>query len=350
MDLHMLKFRSGVLAAVRDFFSSRGYLETDTPALAPALIPESCLEVFRTEYLPPDGGPPVPLFLLPSPELYLKKLLAAHRVPLFQISKCYRNCESRGQQHSPEFTMLEYYRTDADAADMLRETEELLLGLREKAVQQGFSPSAFPDGGKTVFRRMTVDEAFTAWAGCSLRGDGGEKDGEDFLRRLHARLAAAAERAGLGSRRRLEAEPLHSLYDILFIQCVEPELARGGPVFLTDYPAFIPCLAAENPPDGSSFYRTRARWELYAGGVELANCYTEERSPQAVRDFFDGESRRKAGARVPHPADGSFAGTCARLPPCSGVAMGADRLVMLLSGRKTIEGVLPFPPDIPGGF
>ena len=346
MDLQMLKFRSAVISAIRDFFSSRGFLECDTPALAPALIPESCLEVFRTELLAPTGSKAkdVQLFLLPSPELYLKKIIAAHGVSVFQISKCYRNCESTGRLHSPEFTMLEYYKVDAGYMEMASLTEELLRALAQLAQKMiGAAPAAFH------FARMSVDDAFAKWARISL-SEGGEmgagknaapKTEDEFLSYLKMRLARRAEAAGLGSFEKLAAMPLCDLFDILFIHCVEPELKEQPLTFLTDYPAFVNALAALNEPQGS-LYRTRQRWELYADGIELANCYTEERDADAVAAFFKEECRKKTRARVRHPADADFPAQCAAMPPCSGVAMGVDRLLMFLAGKKSIEGVLPF--------
>lgn len=357
MDLQTLRFRSGVVSSVRDFFSSRNFLETDTPALAGRLVPESCLEVFRTEYVLPfreGAAARVPLFLLPSPELYLKKIIAAHGVSVFQISKCYRNCESTGRIHSPEFTMLEYYQVGADAEEMQKVTEDLFSHIARRMAESGL-PVSIGDGRggvETPFKRTTVDGAFSAFAGVSLSGAAEGKSEAAFLRDVKARLVAKAVEEGLGDADKLGGFSLHDLYDIIFVQCVEPAVAAGPPVFLTDYPAFVPCLAAEKPPAGNtapSAYKTRDRWELYAGGVELANCYTEERDEKAVEAFFREEGALKEKARVPHPSDETFAALCAEMPPCAGVAMGIDRLVMFLSGKKTIDSVLPFPLDVAAG-
>ncbi len=348
----MLKFRSEVISSIRDFFSSRDFLETDTPALAPALIPESCLEVFRTEYIRPfkEGeDASVPYFLLPSPELYMKKIIAAHGVSVFQISKCYRNCESTGRLHSPEFTMLEYYKTEADAGKMKETTVEMIHYLIRRLEEKGFCPlENTPSRLNLPFGTITVDEAFSKYAGVSFREEGMGKSGDKFLEDLKNKLVETAADLGLGERDKFPSFSLQDLYDIIFIQCVEPEISAGPPVFLTDYPDFVPCLAAVNKTDDGNAYKTRARWELYAAGVELANCYTEERDKKAVKAFFDGETAAKEGARVKHPADREFAETCAGMPPCSGVAMGVDRLIMFLSGRKTIDSVLPFPMNTAG--
>ena len=131
MDLEQLRERAAIIRKVRSFFDAREYLETDTPLLAPDLIPESCLEVFETRLIAPKAAPGKPYWLIPSPEVWMKRLLARHRTSLYQICKCFRNVESSGRQHSPEFTMLEYYTMEADYLDSLEITEDLfrfLLG------------------------------------------------------------------------------------------------------------------------------------------------------------------------------------------------------------------------------
>jgi lysyl-tRNA synthetase class 2 len=125
LDLELLEMRAAVFREIRSFFDRKNFLEVDTPVLAPDLIPETCLEVFRTEYLPPGGKPPKPYWLVPSPEIWMKKLIAEHGKSVYQICKCFRNGDSTGFLHSPEFTMLEYYTTGFNYLDSLELTEEL---------------------------------------------------------------------------------------------------------------------------------------------------------------------------------------------------------------------------------
>jgi lysyl-tRNA synthetase class 2 len=136
-----------------------------------------------------------------------------------------------------------------------------------------------------------------------------------------------------------------ALYDLIFIHAVEPNLPRDKPVAILDYPAFIPCLAQR-----SLNGRTMERWELYVRGIELANCYSEETDAEKVRVYFEREGKTKnAEALIPHRLDGDYWKTFLLdasgrpFPRCSGVAMGLDRLIMVLAGRSTIDGVLPFP-------
>ena len=321
MDIETLWERAGIIRKIRSFFDRRGYLETDTPLLSPDLIPESCLEVFQTGRILPGGGEEKPYWLIPSPEIWMKKLIARHGIHMYQICKCFRNGESSGGCHSPEFTMLEYYTMNADYMDSLRLTVELFSSLLKSV---------------PAFERITVEEAFARWAGFGL-------------------CRAAAEEGGLEREaRRLGLEPMaglgvQELYDLIFVHAVEPNLPKDHPVFLMDYPAFVPCLAKKSP-DG----KTVERWELYVSGLELANCYTEEIRGQEVRRFFESEAAAKAErALVRHNVDKDYwkifhpSGGGPSFPPCSGVALGVDRLVMCLTGKSGIDGVLAFPMEAP---
>ena len=332
MDIELLRDRAGIIRGVRAFFDGRDYLEVDTPLLAPDLIPESCLEVFETFRILPEGSrgnnrlAEKPYWLIPSPELWMKRLIARHRASLYQICKCFRNGESSGRQHSPEFTMLEYYTVEADYLDSLKLTEELFSFLLAASANDGSADLSPP------FIRLTVEEAFRRWAGFELYE------------------AASSPAAMEEEARRLGLDPMpglsvHELYDLVFIHAVEPRLRMERPVALMDYPAFAPCLAKKHK-DG----KTLERWELYARGIELANCFTEETCPNEVRRFFENEkaAKEKTAIVCHHVDDDYWKIFCQQnplgiFPQCSGVAMGLDRLIMLLTGRKTIDGVLPFP-------
>lgn len=335
MDLELLTQRSRLFTSTRNFFDQRGYLETDTPILAPNLIPETCLEVFETEYLtPPDSRSKIrkqQYWLVPSPELWMKKLIADHRKSIYQISKCFRNGESVGRIHSPEFTMLEFYTMEADYRDSIEITEDLWRAVMTLDTAKELRPP---------FLRISMEEAFQKWAGFSLY---------DAAEEGKPRLAAEARRLGLDPPEWLS---LADLYNLIFVHTVETALPRDTPVVLMDYPAFVPCLAKT-----LSGGRAKERWELYARGVELANCYSEETDAEEVRRYFmrEGEEKRKE-ALVPHRLDEEYWRTflprrgvdsenSVPFPRCSGVALGIDRLLMVLMGRSTIDSVLPFPMD-----
>jgi lysyl-tRNA synthetase class 2 len=184
-----------------------------------------------------------------------------------------------------------------------------------------------------------MGEAFARWAGFDLYRAAS----------LKGALEAEARRLGLDPPPGLDRG---TLYDLIFVDRVEPSLPRDRPVVLSEYPSFVPCLAKKNG-------ETVERWELYGRGIELANCYTEETSPRGVREFFEGEKQAKErSALVRHRVDDEYwkiflppgdspggdpAGS--GFPPCSGVALGLDRLIMVLAGKTNIGTVLPFPPD-----
>lgn len=322
----MLKFRSECIHQTRTFFRNKHYLETDTPALAPYLIPETCLEVFTTDYQKSGEAIIQPLYLVPSPEVYIKQLIADHGVSIFQISKCYRNGESVGRIHSPEFTMLEYYTMGADYRQSLELTESFINTLIQSIAQA--IPLHLP------FERITMDEAFMQGAGFSLASATESRD-----------LALHAERLGLGDSNDYQGWAWDDLYELLLVHAVEPFLANKEAVFVTDYPARVPTLAQERTVSQASIqWQVKERWELYIRGVEIANCYTEERNKERVDAYIREEGAEKNRSAVtPHPVIDGFGHICARMPPCSGVAVGLDRLIMVLAGKKSIDTVLPFP-------
>ncbi|MCL2042764.1 MAG: LysR family transcriptional regulator [Treponema sp.] len=324
MDLELLHERARIIRQTRSFFDTRGYLELDTPLLSPDLIPESCLEVFATSRILP-GGLSKPYWLIPSPELWMKKIIAQHRVSVYQICKCFRNGESAGFLHNPEFTMLEYYTVGANYLDSLELTEALFACLSQQQ-DSAYARTRF----NPPFERLTVAEAFSRYAGFDL-------------------FAAAEKPYGLADEaRRLGLEPpsgdsvtTANLNDLIFIHAVEPHLKQQQPVFLLDYPAFVSTLAKRGQ-DGT----TVERWELYYNGIELANCFSEETDPQRVRDFFEHETKAKQQqSLVQHHVDHDYWKIFQGFPACSGVALGLDRLIMALLGRSTIDSVVPFSMD-----
>jgi len=320
LDLEMLQKRAGIIKQVRSFFENRSYLELDTPLLSPDLIPESCLEVFQTDRLFPRGSRKEnhPLWLIPSPEIWMKKIIAQHRVNVFQICKCFRNGESQGHLHNSEFTMLEYYTMEADYMDSLKLTEELFGALAQK------KDNIIP------FERITVAQAFERFAGFDLFAAA-----EDIrLMETHARRLGLVPVPGM---------TIPQIYDLIFIHAVEPHLKTDKPTALLDYPAFVPCLAKTNEQSGALSYnkQTVERWELYWNGIELANCFSEETNPRKVKEFFiNEEAGKKRSSLVQHRVDHDYWKIFENFPRCSGTAMGLDRLIMALTGCSRIDMVL----------
>ena len=325
MDLEALEFRSQTISKIRNFFDSKKYLELDTPALSTTLIPETCLEVFKTEYIPPANSATnsaQSLFLVPSPEIYMKKIIAAHKRDVYQVSKCYRNTESTGRIHSPEFTMLEYYSMHKNYMDSLELTEALFTALLPPKPSD---PDSDPwQNLRPPFIRLTMDNAFEQFAGFKLSNC---KTAHD--------LRAHVVRLGLYDEKDLEYWQMDELYELILVNNIEPNLTFDKPVFLIDYPSFVPCLAKDKSP------LWKERWELYANGIELANCYSEETCANNVKEYFEIEGRLKNNsARVPHAIDENYWKTFIDFPECSGVAMGVDRLIAVLGGYGSLEPIL----------
>ncbi|NMA21897.1 MAG: elongation factor P--(R)-beta-lysine ligase [Spirochaetales bacterium] len=311
-------FRSHMMRTIRSFFDERSYLEVDTPILSPTLIPESTIENFATTFSNPFLASRE-LYLVPSPEIYMKQLIADGWGSLYQISHCFRNSEQLGRLHNPEFTMLEYYTVGFDEEDSIGLTEELFAALLD---------SNTPEYLKPPFARMTVAEA--VWQRTSVD-----------LEKHQDQRSLAKEARKLGLMVPDEPESWEETFNRIFLTFVEPELPQERPLILDRYPKQIECLAVQE----GAF---RRRWELYGGGVELANCYNEERDPGKISTYLKEEyarlvhTRTESGMPIPD-IDPTLAATFSKMGQVSGVAMGLDRVQMLLMGAQSLEEVMLFP-------
>ncbi|MDR1893922.1 MAG: hypothetical protein LBQ61_04415 [Spirochaetales bacterium] len=322
-----LVFRAEILKRIREFFSSRNYLEVETPLLSPEVIPEDSLDYFSTVYRSFRRGE-TEMYLLPSPEIWMKRLLSRGLGNIFQICRCFRNNEQSGSFHNPEFTMLEWYTQEAGYRDSLTLTRELLGDLPNPGFDRG--------GGVNLrgpFRVMTMEEAFWEFTGSAIAP--WCAPGEEGLAALkQAVLKLAPDRLGAPEPPEPPTANLwEGLFNFLFVHLVEPRLPADRPLFLTDYPRRIAVLARETREGPWC-----ERWELYLGGVEIANCYTEEGDPQKVAAYFAARPPRKIKAAADYPAIFH-----AGFPPVSGTALGLDRLLMILTGAPSLGGVILFP-------
>ncbi len=309
----LLRKRSDITEYVRNFFLEKGYLQVETPLLAPDVIPEANIEIFKTEQIS-LYRPKRDLYLLPSPELWMKKLIAQGSGSIFQICRCFRNNEQNGLQHSPEFTMLEYYAENADYMDSLTLTKELFKNLFLKFR---------PEYAEIPIKMLTIQNAFLKTTGIDI----GKYP--DF-----PSLKKAAVQAGYDITDSYTT--WEEVFNLLFVSKTEPELCSKGITVLMDYPGQIPCTARKKP--GTSFYE---RWELYIDGIEIANCYSEETEESKVREYFRTETAAKrAVARVPVTVDDTYPEIFKDFPKCSGTALGMDRLVMVLTGCSDIKDVI----------
>lgn len=309
--------RTALYANIRAYFSSRGYLEIETPTLSNNLIPEATIANFSTLYQSNFLGS-CSMYLIPSPEIFIKKILAKGSGSVFEISKCFRNSEQLGHTHNPEFSMLEYYTVDFDEIDSIALTQDML---RQTAI-----PNC-PASVLADFQIISVHDIVLEKTGLDLDT---LQDPSD--------LRCAAQHLGLSIP---IPEPWDDTFNRIFMNFVEPNLPTDHPVCLTDYPIQIDCLAQANG-------NYRRRWELYICGLEVANCYLEERDATVSRDYYRREYQKILSSRastkdvIPN-IDESFCDTLASMPKCSGVAIGLDRLLMLETGKKDINDVLLFP-------
>jgi lysyl-tRNA synthetase class 2 len=324
----LARARARLSAAVRAALSARGYEEVETPCLVPAPGMEPHIAAFETRFLPEDGGAPRRLWLQNSPEYAMKRLLADGFERVFQLARVFRNGELSAT-HNPEFTMLEFYRAGTDYRGIMEDLEAVveagaraLLGA-PLAVREGRSVDL-----SAPFERLTVAEAFRRHAGVDLEGCAGDAD------RVRRAARAAGHDAGP------DGEPFDDAFFRVMLQAVEPGLGRARPTFLVDWPASMAALARLAPGDP----RWAERFELYAGGLELANGFSEltDAAEQRTRLLEEQALRRRLG-RPPHPVDERFLEAVGRMPPAGGVAVGFDRLLMLLTGAAAIDEVLLFP-------
>ncbi len=313
--------RMQMYAALRAHFGSLDYLEVETPTLirTPGLEPH--IDPFEAPFIPQTGvGEKRSLWLHTSPEYAMKRLLAdAGSPPLFQLCKTYRNGEISGT-HNPEFTMLEFYRPHADYRAIMADLETALA-----AVEQQVAPGVGLFS-KLPFERLTVRDAVLRHTNIDLFA---HSDGESLRR--------AAQDIGVhvGSSTSFDDVFFH-----LFLERVERKLGFGRPTFLIEYPASMASLSRLKPSDP----RVAERVELYANGVELANGFTEltDATEQRRRLVEEQELRRSLGRPV-FELDERFLAALPSMPPSGGIAVGLDRVLMLLLGASEIADVLLFP-------
>jgi lysyl-tRNA synthetase class 2 len=309
--LPFLRRRALLTQATRAFFAARGYTEVETACAVPTPGEEVHLRAWRTRRHLPEGGAQE-LWLHTSPEFAMKRLLVAGAGPIFQLARVWRDFEG-SRTHLGEFTMLEWYRPGLGLAGLMDETEALL---------RATLPPPIWAGG---FARVSVPEAFARWVGADVLGTEGD-------------APALAREAGVRLR---EGEDWEDLFFRLLLERVEPQFGRGGPTFLTHWPASQAALARRDPADP----RVALRFELFVGGVELANAFEEltDAQEQAAR-FRQDRVRRHALYGEDWPMDEDFLAALRHgMPPASGIALGFDRLAMLASGAERIEQVLWMP-------
>lgn len=316
--------RNRIVAAIRHWFAKRDFVEVDCAALAISPGNEAHLHAFATELIQP-GGATQRRYLHTSPEFAAKKLLAAGETRIFNLGHVWRNRE-RTATHSPEFTMLEWYRAREDYEVIIADTLALVQLAARVAGTKLFrwaGREADPFAGPEW---LTVNEAFKAHAGVDLlstiRSDG------------TADVQALAELSPVAFGR---GESWSDIFSRILSEKVEPQLGAGRITVLYEYPSVEAALARTTARDP----RVAERFELYACGMELANGFGELTDPEEQRRRFIAEMDVKEqvyGER--YPIDEELLEALAMMPPASGVALGLDRLVMLAAGATRIDQVL----------
>lgn len=302
LNLEGLHIRAALFRCIRDFFHQRGFLEVDTPIRQPVIIPESTIVPIMAQ-----GQ-----YLQTSPELCMKRLLAAGCEKIFQICPCFRK-EEQGRLHLEEFTMLEWYRTNADYRQLMLDCEELVQYC-VTSLQDSFPKMWSGDKQAAGIRRwtnpsqrLTVKEAFHRFAPISM---------DEALQQ--------------------------DRFDEVLVEYVEPQLGTVGPCFLMDYPSELASLAKLDPDNP----QVAQRFELYLGGIELANGFTELTDGREQRQRFAEELRKievteGRDQRMPE----RFLTDLDLLEDAAGIAFGLDRMLMLLLDCRHIGDVVTFSPD-----
>lgn len=290
---HRLIHRARILSEIRAFFVHHHFLEVETPHRIPCNAPELYVDPI------PSGDHS----LHTSPELCMKRLLAAGYPRIFQLCHCWRHAE-RGQKHLPEFTMLEWYRAHSDYTELMVDCEALLQHLVPTATlhYQGMKIDI-----TRPYERLTLEQSFSRYAPVSLQ---------------HAIASDCFEEH--------------------YCQYVEPQLGITTPTIIYDFPTSMAALARSKDDDPLH----AERFELYIAGVEIANAFSELTDIDEQRSRFTSEEqqRRKLG-KPPLPLPEPFLKELPAMPPSAGIALGIDRLVMLLTDAATIDQVVAFCPE-----
>ena len=289
--------RSRIIRVIRNFFNEGGYLEVETPLRIPAPLPEAYIDA-----IPADGW-----YLHTSPELCMKRMLAAGFAQLFQICRCWRGGE-RGSRHLPEFTMLEWYRTGTDYFGLMTECELLVqqivagLGMMDSITYRGSNITVTGE-----WERLSVREAYSRYGRMTI-DEALEQD----------------------------------LFDEIMTGDIEPLLGLERPVFLYDYPAERSALARLKADDPA----VAERFELYIGGLEIANAFSELTDAGEQRARFSRETAcRHASGKTVYPLPEKFLHELPAIPSTAGIALGVDRLVMVLLDAACIDDVVAFTPE-----
>ena len=322
----VFELRSGIVSCLRAFMTARGYLEVETPMMQP-IAGGAIARPFATHHNALD----MDLYLRIAPELYLKRLVVGGLEKVFEINRNFRN-EGISTQHNPEFTMMEFYEAYADYQALMRMTEEMISTVAAQVL--GLDQITFGEHAislKAPFVRLSLREAARDAASRRLHREVADADLRD-----RGRVAALAIELGL------EVDPGHGAGKItteIFERLCEDRLIQ--PTYVYDFPTEVSPLSKQKPDDPD----TVERFELYIGGFEVANAFSELNDPAEQRRRFDAQLTNRAGGDLEaHAMDEDYIRALEYgLPPTGGEGVGIDRLVMLLTNSPSIRDVILFP-------
>lgn len=331
MNPQLLRLRSLVVKAIRQYFDEQGFVEMHTPRLVGLPGQEPYLEPLWTT-IQEQNGTKHEGALITSPEYAMKRLLAAGFEKIYDLGPCFRNGEPWDGSHDPEFLMIEWYRRDAGLEELIVDTQGMIRSAAA-ALPVTAAQVALAEACEPAFRVLTVKQAMQEYAGVDLDTLLGDRDAMAACVREHAQTVQ-------------ETDSWDDLFFKLFLSKVEPHLGWNEdhtvyqPTFLTHYPASMAALARKDPADPRYALRT----ELYIGDLELANGFAElsDEAEQRARFLEEQELRRSLGKKI-WALDERFLTSLPAMGNAAGIAFGVERLVMLLVGTSSISEVLPIP-------
>ncbi|MFP4098580.1 MAG: EF-P lysine aminoacylase EpmA [Alphaproteobacteria bacterium] len=324
-----LEQRAIVFKALRQFFDQRDFTEVQTPALQVCPVMDAHIHAFQTQCMDVGRSRGQEMYLHTSPEFDMKKLLAAGMERIYQICPVYRNAEGSAL-HSPEFTLLEWYRVGVDYSVLMNDCESLLQEIARSVevdsyVYKGVSCDPFQP-----IERICVVDAFKRYADLDLEACLDDRE-------MFARYASEAD-VRVSAQDRWD-----DIFHAVMAAHIEPHLGRGVPCVLYDYPVSMAALSRRREDDP----RFAERFELYVCGIELANAFSELTDANEQRRRYEGEmATKKALYGEIYPADEQFFEALEYMPESAGIALGVDRLVMLATGAQNIDDVLWAPVQI----
>jgi len=342
--------REKLIKSIRSFFDQQQFHEVETPILIGHPPAESYIDVFHTTLLDRKRKP-TSMYLSTSPEVSLKKLLVAGIGNCYSLTKSFRNTEVGDALHTPEFTILEWYRIGANYMDIMKDCEDLVLHILntilidhnkaglcrpvssnrdEQSLALNVQTLSYQDKCIDLsppWEKISILEAFQKWA---------QIDFETFFDIKKARSICKDKGYTVTSQNTWE-----ELYNQIFLNEIEPHLGINHPTIIYDFPEAVAALAKKKKHDS----RFAERFELYIGGLELGDCYTELTDWKEQQARFDNEIKEITRlGKTPYDYDRDFIEALkAGLPDCAGIAVGIDRLLMLFLDTTNINETLLFP-------